>query len=173
MSRRSTLVLALLTLVLAGCAKPAPQSSSVRVQAAIVQLRPLEGRSARGIIDLIPTGGGLSIEGELLGLLGRTYELRVHQLGDCTDPRGRSAGAAFTYTDPVTGRDVNGSMLAVESNATGEVPVSGRFRGGRLSGPLSLRGRSVVVHRIDRAEDGSPVDTRVACGVVGIAREGN
>jgi hypothetical protein len=63
-------------------------------------------------------------------------------------------------------------MLEIESNDTGEVPVSGRFSGGRLSGTLSLRGRSVVLHRIDRDENGLPIDTRVACGVVGIAREG-
>lgn len=120
----------------------------------------------------MPTGGGLAVEGELLGLLGRRYELRAHQLGDCTDPRGRSAGPAFAFTDPVNGSRVDGTMLAIESNETGEVPMAGRFRGGRLSGPLSLRGRSVVLHRIDRDEDGATIDTRVACGVVGIAREG-
>lgn len=175
MQFRSTIVLAVLvvvTLGIAGCSKPAPPASSVRVQAAIVQLRPLEGRTARGIVDLVPTGGGLELDGELLGLRGDNYELRVHQLGDCTDLRGRSAGPEFAFTDPVTGRDVDGTMMSVESNETGEVPISDRFRGGRLSGPLSVRGRSVVMHRIDRDEDGSPVDTRVACGVIGIAREG-
>ena len=172
MARRSILLLACLAVCIGGCSSPEPPSQTVRVQAAIVQLRPLEGRSANGIIDLVPTAGGLAVKGELLGLKGTAYELRAHQLGDCTDPRGRSAGPPYAYSDPVTGRDVNGTVTTFEPNRTGELAISDRFRGGRLSGTLSLRGRSLVLHRIDRDEAGATVATRVACGIVGVAREG-
>ncbi|MEE4302262.1 MAG: hypothetical protein V2J24_22675 [Pseudomonadales bacterium] len=171
--RRTALVTLACAVCAVGCNQPEPAAQTVRVQAAIVQLLPLQGRTASGILDLSPIGGGLAVEGELQGLRGELYELRAHRLGDCTDPRGRSAGEEYAFNDPVTGRDVDGSMVTIESNPSGEVTVSGRFRGGRLSGALSLRGRSVVLHRIDREEDGSVIDTRVACGVVGIAREGD
>lgn len=171
--RLTTLVTLACAACAVGCGQPEPVAQTVRVQAAIVQLQPLQGRTASGILDLSPIGGGLAVEGELQGLRGETYELRAHRLGDCTDPRGRSAGEAYAFNDPVTGRDVDGSMVTIESNPTGEVTVSGRFRGGRLSGVLSLRGRSVVLHRIDQDEDGDVIETRIACGVVGIAREGS
>lgn len=173
MSGHSKITLLALALCTAGCSQPEPPAQNARVQAAVVQLSPLQGRTASGILDLAPIGGGLAVEGELQGLKGARYELRAHRLGDCTDPRGRSAGDPFAFTDPVTGRDVNGSVMTVESNPTGEVSISGRFRGGRLSGGLSLRGRSIVLHRIDLDEDGAAIETRVACGVVGIAREGS
>lgn len=172
MPRRSTLALLAPALLTAGCSAPEAPGPVSRVQAAIVQLRPFEGRTARGVIDLEPTGGGLAVDGQLLGLRGEIYELRAHRLGDCTDLRGRSAGEEYAYTDPVNGGRVSGTIMEIESNDTGEVAISGRFRGGRLSGTLSLLGRSVLLHRIDRDEDGARIETRVACGVVGIAREG-
>ena len=159
-------------LALAGCQRAEnPDGLRGRVLEATAELRPLEGRTARGAVDLMPVGGGLAIEGAVTGLRGRTHAYRVHQFGDCSDPRGRSAGPEFAFTDPSSGAAVDGTLLETSSDDTGEVRLAGRFGGGRLVGPLSVLGRSVVVHRIDRATDGSIVDTRIACGVIGIARE--
>lgn len=172
MPRGSAIAVLVLALGITGCSQPEPPAPTSRVQAAIVQLRPLDGRTAHGVIDLEPTGGGLAVNGQLLGLRGEAYELRAHRLGNCTDLRGLSAGSEFAYTDPVTGSSIDGTIMEITNTETGEVAVSGRFRGGRLSGTLSLRGRSVLLHRIDRDENGARVAIRVACGVVGIAREG-
>ena len=168
MSRFPLLPFLLLLSLLAAC-EQAPRQ--LRAVEAVAQLRPLEGRAAQGTIEFRQRGDGVALAGEMTGLRGRTHVYRLHQFGDCSDPRGRSAGPEQRFRSALSEAVVPGTMLETSSDETGEVSLVGTMEAAMLSGAQSIIGRSVVVHRVERSERGDRSETRVACGVIGIVRE--
>jgi Cu/Zn superoxide dismutase len=96
-----------------------------------------------------------------------TYRVALHERGNCTSPNLFSAGPA--WAPPGAGKAPADLLPEFVTDTEGDLPTyTAYIRGARVEGPLSLRGRSVVIHfgrKIDDAFPGQP-NNRIACGVL-------
>jgi len=156
--------------VLAGCASlpPAPTASAT--------LEPRSGSSVAGHLALTERRGVVHAHLELHGLVpGSEHGFHVHDKGDCSAPDATSAGGHFNPASVAHGRAGGaphhaGDLPSVIADARGNVHADLVLDGVTLTaGPLSIVGRSVVVHR-DRddyvTQPAGNAGPRIACGVI-------
>ncbi|MCX7057407.1 MAG: superoxide dismutase family protein [Proteobacteria bacterium] len=168
--RQTLFAVAFASCTLAGCVTlpPEPTASST-----------LESRSASNVVGHVALTEHKSVvhaRVDLQGLApGSEHGFHIHDKGDCSAPDASSAGGHFNPAGVAHGRAGSaphhaGDAGSVLANAKGEVHTELLLDGVTLaSGPLSIVGRSLVVHR-DRDDYSSQpagnAGPRVACGVI-------
>lgn len=168
--RQALLLMTIAGCSLAGCATlpPAPTASA--------SLESRAGSSVAGHLALTERKGVVHARLDLHGLApGSEHGLHVHDKGDCSAADATSAGGHFNPGGAVHGRAGStphhaGDAPSVVADAKGEVHVELVLEGVTLAvGPLSIVGRSVVVHR-DRddytSQPAGNAGARIACGVI-------
>ncbi|RWS31276.1 Cu/Zn-superoxide dismutase-like protein [Leptotrombidium deliense] len=145
----------------------------------------LKGDSAvTGTVTFQQTGDGpVSVSGEIRGLKPGNHGFHIHEFGDntngCTsagphfNPHGKEHGAPEDANRHVG--DL-GNVVA-DNNGVAKISISDKLI--TLNGPLTIVGRSVVVHEDvdDLGKGGHELSKttgnaggRLACGVIGVAK---
>lgn len=148
---------------------------------AVAVLYPTTGNQAHGIVKFIQGEHGIMVVADVEGILPGKHGLHIHEYGDCRAPDGASAGGHFNPegtphgapTTPAEQRHAGdfGNLVADEmgkAHLEWTDPVI-TFEGNR-----SIIGHAVVLHSGEDDLTSQPsgnAGTRVACGVIGIAKE--
>ena len=160
-----------------------PEEKSPAPLKAIAVLHPTEGNKVSGTISFTEVADGVQIQAEITGLTPGNHGFHVHQFGDCS--AASTNGSIFEYgghfnptNKPHAGPDAVerhvGDMGNIEADASGSAKLD--YLDHHISvanDKESVIGRSVVVHvKADdlKSQPAGDSGARVACGVIGIAK---
>jgi Cu-Zn family superoxide dismutase len=145
---------------------------------AIARLEPRSGSTVSGTVRFHQTTSGVGADIMLGGLApGSEHGLHIHEKGDCSAADAASAGGHFNPGNTAHGSASAavhhaGDLPSIRANAAGKVRLSVMIPNVTLeSGPNSILGRSVVVHRNPDDYTTQPSGNsgpRDACGVIGV-----
>lgn len=146
---------------------------------AIAVMNPAEGSEVRGVVTFTKTEAGIAIVADLAGLEPGLHGFHIHEFGDCSAPDGTSAGGHFNpagaeHAAPTESHRHVGDLGNIEADETGQAHYESSDTHLALAGSHSIVGRGVIVHAGEDDLTSQPTGAaggRVACGVVGIARQ--
>jgi Cu-Zn family superoxide dismutase len=149
------------------------------VSQAVAVLSPTDGNEARGVVTFTRTDAGVTIVADMVGLEPGPHGFHIHEFGDCSAADGTSAGGHFNPegTDHAgpdhSVRHVGdlGNITADEDGTAHHELTDAHIA---FSGPHSIIGRGVIIHAGEDDLTSQPTGAagaRVACGVVGVARQ--
>lgn len=164
----------LAALAVAGCATaPPPEPSAIVRLSATQTAQPRPGTPVTGVVRLQQRGEDVIMRGTVENLRASgSHGFYIHEKGDCSAPDASSAGGHFNPTNKehsfVNSGHV-GDLPSLIPSAEGKAPVYHVSRLIKLSGPNSVIGKAVVVHRdrdnpADLPNGGS--GPGIACGVI-------
>jgi len=146
----------------------------------------LKGDKVQGTVWFNQEGEGkpVSVTGEIKGLNPGMHGFHVHEFGDTTDGC-TSAGPHFnphgkTHGGPEDAERHAGDLGNVSAGGDGVAKIDVKDSQISLVGPLSVVGRTMVVHADpdDLGKGGHELSkttgnagARVACGVIGVAKQ--
>jgi Cu/Zn superoxide dismutase len=153
-----------LTMVIAGC-----QSMQERNAGLVAQLHGSTS-AVNGVVYVYDYRDGVQVQLAISNLLPGTYRIALHERGNCKSPNLFSAGSAWApagWNKP-PGELLPSFLANMDMNMNNYVAY---ISGARTEGPLSLRGRSVVIHYGEKITDAFPgqPNNRMACGVLDTA----
>jgi Cu/Zn superoxide dismutase len=129
------------------------------------------GSAATGNVRIFDFRDGVAVQLTMYNVPPGTYRIALHENANCSSPNLFSAGPA--WAPPGSGKTAADLMPQFYVNTGQDMPnYTAYFNGARVDGPLSLRGRSVVIHygqKISDAFPGQP-NNRIACGVLEFIR---
>ena len=169
-----------LPLLILGCGKSYSEAATGEpVTQAIVMLHAVGNSGVTGVVHFTQAAGGVKVEAHLNGLTPGDHGFHIHQYGDCNAPDGTSAGGHFNPAGVKHGSpsdDVHhvGDLGNLSAADDGHGMMMDQFFAGiSLSGPGGIIGRAVIIH--SGADDmisqpTGAAGSRVACGVIGIAK---
>lgn len=154
--------------LLGGCASVKETANEIfgRGNALEARLRS-PNSAATGVVRVFDSRDGVAIQMSLYSVPFGTYRVALHERGNCSSPNLFSAGPAWAPAG--SGKSPDDLLPQFYTNTEGEMTSYNAFiKGARVEGPLSLRGRVVVVHLGTKVGDAVPglPNNRVACGVL-------
>ena len=145
---------------------------------AIAVLHPTQGSNVAGTVTFTASDGAVKVTADLTGLTPGKHGFHIHEFGDCSDPKGASAGGHFNprnhqHGAPDAENRHAGDLGNIEADASGKAHLDLTDKVMKLSGSDSIIGRAVIVH--EKADDLKTQPTgdagsRLACGVIGVAK---
>lgn len=165
---RNIALLAGVAAVLVGCGSQANREGMnvlPPVSGVHAQLRS-PGTAATGVVHVFDYKDGVQVQLSIANLTPGVHRIAFHERANCTSPNLFSAGKA--WAPPSWTKDPGELMPPFVVNPEGSENSYVAFvKGLSVDGPVSLRGRSVVIHRgnsVGEAFPGQP-NNRMACGV--------
>jgi Cu-Zn family superoxide dismutase len=158
--------------------KMAAAANEMNITKAVAVLHPIEGSNVHGVVTFTKVENGIKIVADIEGLTPGKHGFHIHEYGDCSAPDGTSAGGHFNPDNKKHGatdaaeRHV-GDMGNVTADADGNAHFEWTDNLMTFSGPHSIIGRGVIVHAGEDDLVSQPTGdagSRVACGVIGIAK---
>ena len=170
-------VIAITSLLLAGCADTSvPFFRTPAPPTATVQLEPRSGSNVSGNVTFTEEGDKVRIMGEITGHASGTRGWHIHEKGDCSDPKGMSAGGHFNprahkHGGPSDAERHAGDMGNLVFDARGNVEINVMVSGISTSSdkPDGIIGRALIIHmdRDDLKTDPTGnAGGRAACGFI-------
>jgi superoxide dismutase, Cu-Zn family len=148
------------------------------ITAAIAVVQPLSDSKVSGVVHFTQTVEGVVVVADLEGLTPGKHAFHIHEYGDCSDPKGMSAGGHYNpehepHGLPTAAHHHPGDMGNLEADADGKAHLQIVLYGVTIAGDRDpILGRSVIVHA--KEDDGSQptgnAGGRIGCGVIGIAK---
>jgi Cu-Zn family superoxide dismutase len=168
--------------VAGGCMRQEPAETAAKeevVTKAIAVLHPTAGNQAHGTVTFTREGLAMRVVAHVEGLAPGKHGFHVHQFGDCSAPDGTSAGGHFNPDNTAHGSPAGrprhvGDLGNIEADASGVAHLELVDSLMTFSGPHSIIGRGLIVHAGEDDLTSQPTGAagaRVACGVIGIAKE--
>lgn len=159
-------------------APPPPMAAATgdTVEFAVAHLKPTAGNTARGVVRFERADEGVRMTTEISGLPGGKHAHHVHVWGDCSGADGKTAGTHFNFQGSTLNlpddakRRITGDLGDLEPAEDGTASVTRMLPTAQLDGPLSILGRSVIVHAKGNDHSQPPIGaagSRLACGVIG------
>ncbi len=149
------------------------------VKKAICELYPTAGNKAQGTVTFEEVKGGMKVIADISGLTPGKHGFHIHEYGDCSAPNGTSAGGHFNPENVKHGGPTDkvrhvGDMGNVVADASGHAHLEYIDNMLSFRGPHNILGRGIIVHA--GADDFVSQPTgnagaRVACGVIGVAKD--
>ena len=146
---------------------------------AVAVLQAGAGSGVGGAVWFKRAPGGVAVSARITGLTPGTHGFHVHEFGDCSSPDFVSAGGHFNpmsqpHAAPQADKRHVGDLGNVQAGADGVATLEWTDKHLALDGHHGVVGRAVIVHA--KADDLKTQPTgdaggRLACGVVGIAKE--
>ena len=156
-------------------AAPAHIMASAQLGASASVAQPNAKAPVQGKLEFMQMGNAVSVSGAITGLKpNAAHAFHVHEKGDCSAPDFSSAGSHFNPTSQPHGA-YNGAhhhlgvlpQLMADANGTAQVSFTSESL--KLSGPNSIIGKAVIVHRDPDDVNAQPTGNagpRLACGVI-------
>lgn len=165
----------ILTAALVGCSQ---KTAEVDVKEALAVMNPTEGSKVHGTVSFAKDGKGVRITANIEGLSPGQHGFHIHEFGNCSSPDANSAGGHFNPTDmphagPKAEKRHAGDLGNLEADKDGVAKLEVTDDMMSMEGPLSIIGRSVIIHAKQDDFNTQPTGNsgaRVACGVIGIAK---
>jgi Cu-Zn family superoxide dismutase len=171
---------ALLLSVLAVAVAPITRAAdNDDVQKAVAVLAPTTGSKVMGTVTFTKTADGVKVVGDITGLTPGKHGFHIHEFGDCSDPKGESAGGHFnptkhSHAGPETTERHAGDMGNIEADASGKARVDVTLKNMSMDDDDdSIIGHAVIVHEKEDDLKTQPTGNaggRLACGVIGVAK---
>lgn len=149
------------------------------VHHAVAMMRPTQGNSVTGVVELVQRGDEVVVTADLQGLTphGR-HAIHIHQFGDTRDPSGKSAGGHYNpdghdHALPDESKRHAGDLGNLTADARGFASYRNIVDNISLDGFHNpVLGRAVIIHA--KADDGGQptgnAGSRIGVGVIGIAK---
>lgn len=77
------------------CNKKCNCSTMKKITKAVSVIHPTEGNKVHGIVTFTKVENGIKVVADIEGLTPGKHGFHVHQYGDCSNPKGKSAGGHF------------------------------------------------------------------------------
>jgi len=144
---------------------------------ATVKLEPLGGSKVSGTVTFARAGADiLRVSGEVRGHTPGPKGFHIHEKGDCSDPKGMSAGGHFNpgghkHGGPYDPERHAGDLGNITFNKEGVATFNFVVGGISISSSKKdgIIGRSVIVHAAEDDLETDPTGNsggRVACGII-------
>lgn len=158
-------------------AATAPPEAQTPVGAG-AELKPTQGNSVTGSLNLLAEKNGVRIAGLVKGLKPGTEQgFHIHEKGDCSAPDASSAGDHFNPTSKPHGNPKAagpkhvGDIVNLRADSQGIAKVDTLIEGAALQSgaPNDVAGKAIVVHQKPDDYTSQPAGNsgdRVACGVI-------
>ncbi len=150
-----------------------------QINKAVAVLHSAIGSSVRGVVTFTRVADGVRVVADLEGLTPGDHGFHIHAFGDCTAADAASAGGHFNPTGhPHAGPEAEqrhmGDLGNLTADAEGKAHYDRVDKHLALDGPYAIIGYGVIVHeKFDdlKTQPTGAAGGRVACGVVGVAKE--
>jgi len=171
-SRRRTCaaILAALAVSIAGCqsSKESVNEIARRTGGGLVAQLRGTGSAATGVVHIFDYRDGVAVQLSIVNLMPATYRIALHEGPNCKSANLFSAGPAWA---PPGSNKSPGELLpqfVANEDSGNQNSYVAYISGVRTEGPLSLRGRLVVIHYGNKISDAFPgqPNNRIACGVL-------
>ncbi|RMD89282.1 MAG: superoxide dismutase family protein [Calditrichaeota bacterium] len=167
------------SLILAGCQPKSQQPAEVSYSKAVAVLHPTEGHQVHGIVTFTKEANGIRVVADVEGLTPGKHGFHIHEFGDCSKPDATSAGGHFNpegnpHAGPEAAKRHVGDLGNLEADESGKAHYDRVDTHLALGGTNSIIGRAVIIHEKEDDLTSQPTGAagaRVACGVIGIAKE--
>ena len=161
------------------CAVLAGQSDGADINKAVAVLHPTQGNNVTGTVYFNRTEKGIKVTADVMGLSPGKHGFHIHEFGDCTAPDGTSAGGHFNpenqpHAGPDQAKRHVGDLGNIEADNNGNAHYERTDGLLKFDGRDSIIGRGVIVHAGEDdlvSQPSGNAGPRVACGVVGIAKD--
>jgi Cu-Zn family superoxide dismutase len=150
------------------------------VHEAVAVVHPLGDSGVSGTVRFVEKGSDMVITADLSGLAPNSkHAFHIHEFGDCSDPKGASAGGHYNpeghrHGGPEAAEHHAGDLGNITADGSGklhyEITVSDLTVAG-MRNPIV--GRSVIIHAKEDDLTSQPAGNagdRIGCGVIGIAK---
>lgn len=149
------------------------------VAKAIAVLHPTEGNKVKGWVTFTKVEKGVKVVADIEGLTPGPHGFHIHMFGDCSAADASSAGGHFnpanmSHGGPDSEQRHVGDLGNITADDTGRARMERVDLHLALEGPHSILGRGVIVHvKADdlKTQPTGDAGARVACGVIGLAKE--
>ena len=148
------------------------------ITSAVAVIHPLGDSKVMGKVTFNQTADGVVVVADVMGLTPGKHGFHIHEYGDCSDPKGLSAGGHYNPEGEMHGlpgamHHHPGDMGNLEADDSGNAHLEITLTGITIAGDKDpILGRSIIVHA--KEDDGSqPVGNagaRIGCGVIGVAK---
>ena len=165
-----------ITLIAAATAALITTVSAADETKAIAVLSSASGSQVSGTVTFTKSGNAVQVVANITGLSPGKHGFHVHEFGDCSAPDAATAGSHFNPTnDPHAGHDADkrhmGDLGNIEADASGKARLEITDKKIKID---AIIGKAVIVH--EKADDLKTQPTgdaggRVACGVIGVAKQ--
>jgi len=161
------------------CPALASDADGAEINKAVAVLHPTQGNHVTGTVYFSRTPEGIKITADVMGLSPGKHGFHIHEFGDCTAPDGTSAGGHFNpENQPHAGPDQAnrhvGDLGNIEADSSGNAHYTRTDTHVKFEGRDSIIGRGVIVHAGEddlKSQPSGNAGPRVACGVIGIAKD--
>jgi Cu-Zn family superoxide dismutase len=146
---------------------------------AVAVLHPTGGNSVSGIVTFTKEANGIRVVADIKGLTPGVHGFHIHDYGDCSSADGNSAGGHFNpmempHSAPTSEKRHIGDLGNITADDSGNAKLDWLDTHISFEGHHSIIGRSVIVHASPDDLTSQPTGAagaRVACGVIGVAKE--
>ncbi len=137
-------------------------------------LHPTKNSVVTGIVHFTKQDGGILVDAEFQGLEPGKHGFHIHEVGDCSDPEGKSAGGHFNPHGADHGSQDSpvrhaGDFGNVDADEKGAATAKFLDSGLQMEGPDGIIGRSVIIHASEDDLTSQPTGNsgaRMACGII-------
>ena len=155
------------------------QAKAAEPAKAVAVLYPTQGNTAKGAVYFTQTNQGVRVAADIKSLTPGLHGFHIHQFGDCSATDGTSAGGHFNpaaeqHGGPDAAHRHAGDLGNLSADNSGSAHYDRVDSNIQISGPNSILGRAIIVHAQPDDLASQPTGNagaRVACGVIGIAKE--
>lgn len=149
------------------------------VTKAVAVLAPTAGSKVMGTVTFTKTADGVKVVADITGLTPGKHGFHIHEFGDCSDPKGESAGGHFNpkkhqHGGPDAPQRHAGDFGNIEADASGKAHFELTDKALSMDDDDdSIIGHAVIVHEKDDDLKTQPTGNaggRLACGVIGVAK---
>jgi superoxide dismutase, Cu-Zn family len=171
---------ATLLLTAAGCAQPdkLKMEKVPEITEAVAVIHPVGKSGVHGTVHFVKQEGGIKVVADIQGLTPGKHGFHVHEFGDCTAVDASSAGGHFNPDMKQHGAPTDmdrhvgdlGNLDAGEDSTAHYDRTDTQIS---FSGTHSIIGRGIIIHSGEDDFVSQPTGnagSRVACGVIGIAK---
>ena len=149
-----------------------------KITKAVAVINPTQGNKVHGLVTFTKVKNGIKVVADIEGLTQGKHGFHIHQYGDCSDPKGKSAGGHFN-PDGVKHAGHNSAIRHVGDFGNLIADKDGKAHIEFIDnliffyGPNNIIGRGVIIHGSAddfKSQPSGNAGPRVACGAIALSK---
>lgn len=155
------------------------KSNGSDIHKAVCVLYPTKGNNVSGTVTFEKVDGGIKVTADVTGLTPGKHGFHIHEYGDCSAADGKSAGGHFNpdnnkHGGPKDKDRHEGDMGNIDADNSGHAHLEYVDPVLSFEGRHSIIGHGIIVHQGEddlKSQPTGNAGARVACGVIGVAKD--